>query len=229
VSGEREPRQRAEGEFIAQAAPGGTAIVSPIDYGHVRPAPVDAAVLEEARRVLRELPLDRVPNPDGLPAASKAPPMRPNPLLVGREENLKDLAAKVKDDAKGPPTVVVSGLGGVGKPQLAGEFAHRYGRYFLGGVYWLNLSDPASIAEEVARCGGMEGMDLRGDFHLLPLEERFGAVMAQWHSELPRLLVLDDCADGRTLEASRPTAGGCRVLVTSRGPIVHWAHGPASP
>lgn len=216
---EQEFRQRAAGGFIAQAAPGGTAIVCAINHTHVRPVTVDPAMLTEAQRLLEELPLDRVPDPDGLPAGSKPPPNRSNPLLVGREEDLKTLAAKIKDAATGPPTVVVSGIGGVGKTQLAGEFAHRYGRYFAGGVYWLNLSDPASIREEVAACGGTGAMDLRGDFYVLPLEERVGAVMSEWYGDLPRLLVLDDCADGLTLEAARPSAGGCRVLATSRGPI----------
>ncbi len=130
---EREFSQRAEGEFIAQAGPGGTAILSAINYAHVRPVMVDEAMLKVARLLLAELPLDRVPKPDGTPAGSKPPPMRPNRLLVGRHGDLKALAAKVKDDANGPPTVVVSGISGVGKTQLAGEFVHRYGRFFAGG------------------------------------------------------------------------------------------------
>ena len=228
MSGEQEPRQRAEGSFQAQAiGPGASASVSAIDYTHVRPKEVDPAELEAAGRLLAELPVHRVPDPGGPPAGSKPPPNPPNRLLVGREEDLKDLAARIKDDANGPPTVVVSGIGGVGKTQLAGEFAHRYGRYFAGGIFWLNLSDSNAIKEQVAACGGTEGMNLRGEFHTLPLDERVGAVMSEWHSGLPRLLILDDCADGRTLAAARPRTGGCRVLATSRGPLADLALGIA--
>lgn len=226
MADEQEPRQRAEGSFQAQAiGPGASANVSAINHAHVRPVAVDDAVLEKARRELEKLPLDRVPKPGGLPAGSKPLPMPPNRLLVGREEDLKDLSGRIKDDANGPPTVVVSGIGGVGKTQLAGEFAHSYGRFFAGGVYWLNLSDPASIKEEVAGCGGAGALNLRADFHTLPLDERVDAVMSEWNGDLPRLLVLDDCPDGRTLEAARPKSGGCRVVVTSRGPITDRALG----
>lgn len=228
MADEQEPRQRAEGSFQAQAiGPGASANVSAINYAHVRPVAVDDAVLEEARRELEKLPLDRVPDPGGPPAGSKPLPMPPNRLLVGRDEDLKDLAARIKDDANGPPTVVVSGIGGVGKTQLASEFAHRYGRFFAGGVYWLSLSDPASIREEVASCGGAGAMNLRVDFHTLPLDERVGAVLSEWHGDLPRLLILDDCSDGPTLEAARPKSGGCRIIATSRGPIMERALGVA--
>lgn len=217
---DRETRQSAKGGPIAQALGyGAVANALAIDYAHVRPVDVDPAVLAEAVGLLGELPLDPVPKPGRIPAGSRRPPMPPNRLLSGRDEDLKALAARIKDDAGGPPTVVVSGIGGVGKTQLAAEFAHRYGRFFAGGVYWLDLSDPASIREEVAACGGTEGMDLRPDFHALPLDDRVAAVLGEWQGDLPRLLLLDDCADGPALAGIRPSAGGCRVLVTSRGPI----------
>lgn len=229
MAGGPEPRQRAEGELIAQAmGPGSTANAVAIEYAHVRPMEVEPAELAEARRLLAELPLDRVPDPGGMPTGSKPPPMRSNRLLVGRDEDLKALAAKITDDANGPATVAVSGIGGVGKTQLAGEFAHRYGRYFAGGVYWLNLSDAGSIKEEVAACGGAGAMDLRPDFHTLPLEARVAAVMGEFHGDLPRLVVFDDCADGPTLDATRPKTGGCRVLATARGPMGDPALGVAA-
>lgn len=212
--------QHAEGEGIAQASgPGATAISNIIRYEHVRPQPVDAALQEEGRLLLENLPLDHLPTTAPPLPGSKGPPIDPNPLFVGREENLKALAAQVKD---GSPTglvktVCVSGVGGVGKTQLAGEFAHRYGQFFRGGVYWLNLSNPGAAAEEIAGCGGAGAMDLRGDFDRLPLEDQVWAVKAEWLNELPRLLVLDNCEDASSLRACRPTSGGCRVLLTSRG------------
>lgn len=217
----QEFHQRAEGEGIAQAGPGGNASVNIINHTHTRPEPVDPDTLAEAERQLEGIPLDCVPKPGGIPAGSKPPPRPPNPLLVGRKDDLEALAGKIKDDTAGPPTVVVSGIGGVGKTQLAAEFAHRYARYFAGGVYWLKLSDSASINKEVASCGDAGAMNLRPDFRDLSLEDRFSAVMSEWYSDLPRLLILDDCSDGPTLSAIRPSAGGCRVLATSRGPMTN--------
>jgi hypothetical protein len=146
--------------------------------------------------------------------------MDPNPLFVGRDEELKELAEKIKAGASGPVTTVcVYGIGGVGKTQLASEFVHHYGQFFRGGVYWLNVSNPDAIAEEIARCGGAGAMDLRGDFDRLSLEDQVSRVKSEWQNELPRLLVLDNCENPGSLRACRPTMGGARVLLTSRGPV----------
>ena len=220
---EQGSHQHAEGEGIAQAyGPGSTAISNVIRYEHVHPQPVDPALLEEGRLLLEDMPLDRVPETAPPPPGSKGSPIDPNPLFVGREEDLKALAAEVKDASGAGPvkTVCVSGIGGVGKTQLTSEFAHRYGQFFRGGVYWLNLSNPGAAAEEIAGCGGAGAMDLRGDFDRLSLEDQVRAVKAEWLNELPRLLVLDNCEDSSSLRACRPTTGGCRVLLTSRGAFI---------
>ncbi|MDP9479382.1 MAG: FxSxx-COOH system tetratricopeptide repeat protein, partial [Actinomycetota bacterium] len=198
---------------------GATAISTIVKYEHVRPQPVDAALQEEGRLLLEDLPLDRVPDTAPPPPGSKGSPIDPNPLFVGREEDLKALAVQLKDASSTGPvkTVCISGIGGVGKTQLASEFAHRYGRYFRGGVYWLNLSNPGAAAEEIAGCGGAGAMDLRGEFDRLSLEDQVKAVKAAWLSELPRLIVLDNCEDANSLRACRPTTGECRVVLTSRG------------
>jgi hypothetical protein len=146
-------------------------------------------------------------------------PLRPNLHFVGREEQPKWIAANLKaGDATtiGEVTVTASrGLGGVGKTQLASEFVHRYGRYFHG-VYWLSFADPGGVAAEVASCRGTRGMNLYLNFQALPLEERVQAVMSEWQSELPRLLVFDNCEDENLLDRWLPPTGGCRMLVTSR-------------
>ena len=219
MPGEQGPSQSGQGDYWAQADRGSTATVNVVQYAHVHPKPLDPALLNEGRTLLETLPLDRVPATAPPPPGSKWPPIDPNPLFLGRDEDLKALAVQIKEaSATGPvKTVCVSGIGGVGKTQLAGEFAHRYGQFFRGGVYWLNLSSSNTAAEEIANCGGAGAMDLRGDFDRLPLEARVRAVKAEWLNELPRLLVLDNCEDAEALRACRPTTGGCRVLLTSRG------------
>jgi tetratricopeptide (TPR) repeat protein len=180
----------------------------------------DDVTLAEARQQLAELPLDDVPDPAPLPRGSSTALPQQNPSFVGREEELKALAASLKAGDTAAigqvRTAAATGLGGIGKTQLASEFAHRYGQYFAGGVFWLSFADESVVPAEVAACGGAGGMDLRPDFGNLDLEDQVRLVMSEWQSELPRLLVFDNCEDEALLAQWRPRTGGCRVLVTTR-------------
>jgi hypothetical protein len=185
-----------------------------------KPGSLDDATLAAARQRLRELPLDEVPDPAPLPRGSSIALPQPNPCFVGREEELKALAATLKAGDTAAigqvRTAAATGLGGIGKTQLASEFAHRYGQYFAGGVFWLSFADESVVPAEVAACGGAGGMDLRPDFGNLDLEDQVRLVMSEWQSELPHLLVFDNCEDKALLAQWRPRTGGCRVLVTTR-------------
>jgi hypothetical protein len=180
-------------------------------YAQATPRPADPEVLAAAARQLAALPLETIPNPAPLPPGSRMP-LRRNPLFVGREGDLRALAAAFKGGA----TVAITGLGGLGKTQLASEFVHRYGPFFAGGVLWLNCADPTAVPTEVAACGGPGGLALHPEFHMLPLADQVQLVHAAWQSPLPRLLVCDNCEDEALLAQWRPPHGGCRVLVTSR-------------
>ena len=189
-----------------------------LDYADVAPSPADVGELERARSQLEMLPLEEVPDRAALPSGSVMP-LRPNRHFVGREEQLREIATNLKaGHATTVSEVTVaasSGLGGIGKTQLASEFVHRYGQFFHG-VYWLSFADPNAVPAEIAFCGDTGGMNLSPGFHGLPLDERVRAVMAEWQSELPRLLVFDNCEDEDLLDRWLPSSGGCRVLVTSR-------------
>jgi Tfp pilus assembly protein PilF len=186
-------------------------------YAATPPQQVDPATLAAARETFARLPLEEIPAPGALPPGSRLPFAR-NPHFVGRESDLRRLAQTLKG---GQTTVVgqiaaATGLGGIGKSQLAVEFAHRYGQFFEGGVFWLSFADPQAIPAEIAACGGAEGLDLRADFAALPLEEQVRRVLSAWTGPLPRLLIFDNCEDEALLARWRPPGGGARVLVTSR-------------
>ncbi len=170
-------------------------------------------LVAEAQKRLEAMPIDQPVAPGDLPPGSRLPLAR-NPLFTGREEALQQLAAVVK--AGGTVAMhqaaAITGLGGVGKSQLATEFVYRYGRYFAGGVYWLSLADPAGVPAEVVTCGAAMGLPLDG----LDLARQVAAVRRAWQEPLPRLLVFDNCEDEALLAEWRPTSGGGRVLVTSR-------------
>jgi hypothetical protein len=52
---------------------------------------------------------------------------------------------------------------------MAHAFVHRYGQFFLGGVFWLSFADPVVVPAEVAACGSADGMQFGTDFGTLPL------------------------------------------------------------
>ncbi len=98
-----------------------------------------------------------VPLPGALPPGSFLPFPR-NGAFTGREEALTTLAQTLL--AEGRSAVIaqaVTGLGGVGKTQLAVEFAYRYGYRFVS-VHWLDLSDPDQLDEYIARNGEHLGL-----------------------------------------------------------------------
>jgi hypothetical protein len=173
----------------------------------------------EAERRLAALPLDVIPTLAPLPPQSRMPLGR-NPLFVGRQRDLRAIARTLKGGetvAIGQvETAATTGLGGIGKTQLASEFVHRYGQFFAGGIFWLSFADPKAIPAEIAACGGAGALELRPHFGQLPLEDQVHLVMAAWQEPTPRLLVFDNCEDPALLTQWRPPSGGCRVLVTSR-------------
>ncbi|GAB4212765.1 MAG: hypothetical protein OHK0022_49040 [Roseiflexaceae bacterium] len=205
------PVDQRKGAFIS----GGTFHKDVIGYQEITqlPPPPPPMPLAEALPLLAALPSgddDPIPAPQTLPDPHRMI-LSPNPLFVGRAHDLRTLAARLK---AGESIVVTTGIGGVGKTQLAVELAHRYGHYFGGGVFWLSCADPAGIAAEVAACG--RAMGLFRDAEQLTQDEQVGRVRAAWESELPRLLIFDNCEEEATLRAWKPTTGSSRVLVTSR-------------
>ncbi|MCI0575837.1 MAG: ATP-binding protein [Chloroflexi bacterium] len=106
-----------------------------IHYHYASVAPTAPAIdPAEAEARLAELPEDEIPEPASLPPGSRIL-LAANPNFVGRREALQELARLLKGGRTAAigQVATVSGLGGVGKTQLAAEFVHRYGRYFAGG------------------------------------------------------------------------------------------------
>ncbi|WP_395728748.1 tetratricopeptide repeat protein [Nakamurella sp.] len=205
--------QIAIGNYIAQADNGATANLSVFQVA--MPAPPDADTVDQAIRLLEHLPVDPPAEPGALPNHSRMP-LAPNPLFTGRYDELHWLSAHLGTSAVQAPTVVLNGLAGVGKSQIASEYAHLYGRFYAGGVYWVSLANSAKVDSEIAACGGPAGMSLRPDFSTLAMEDQVSLVRAAWQSPLPRLVIFDNCEDESLLARWRPPSGGCRIIVTSR-------------
>src|SRR5260221_428441 len=180
---------------------------------------LDSDTLIRAQQQFAALPLDTIPAvTTSLPDGSYMPLSR-NPFFVGRMDKLLALSTMFKgvdaERADQARIVAISGQVGMGKTQLTSEFVHRYGQFFLGGVFWLSFADASSIQSQVVECYTATGLDMQLKFGSLPLNDQLRLVLSAWQSPFPRLLIFDNCRDERLLAQWRPPTGGCRILITS--------------
>ena len=163
----------------------------------------------------------RLPSGDTIPPVSPLPqgsrmPHASNPLFVGRENELRELARKLTPGSGATVGVhaAIIGTPGVGKTQLAIEYVHRYSQFYHG-VFWLDMETSENAQSEVARCGGPEGMALQ-DFDKKSLPDQAATAQATWKDGQVWLLVFDNVQDPDVVKQWRPKMGRCSVLLTSR-------------
>jgi len=218
IAGSVEVMQVFHGDVSAHEIVGQKIIQQPFTPRPVAATPEERA---EAAARLAALPTDAVPAPqDVLPPGFWMAQLRRNEQFVGREADLLALARLLKGGesvaVSQAPSAVASGLGGIGKTQLAIEFAYRYGQYFAG-VFWLNFAQAGSVPTEIARCGGAAHLQLFTEAAGLKLDEQAAFVRSRWACGLPYLLIFDNCEDPQLVRAHHP-GGAARVLITSRTP-----------
>jgi DNA-binding SARP family transcriptional activator len=147
------------------------------------------------------------------PAVANLPPR--NRSFSGRDPLLAQIDRGLRespDVARLVPAVALHGLGGVGKTQLALEYAHR--RVAAGStVWWIPADDPVTVSAGLValarRLGLGEGADEQQSLHVLFVDLRR---RPDW------LLVFDNADSPEQVEEYLPFAGPGHVLVTSRNP-----------
>lgn len=137
-----------------------------------------------------------------------------NDVFTGREKDMIALAKGLlyEGSSTGNGTsraAVVTGIGGMGKTQLAVEFCYRYGRFFRG-VHWLNAKE--DVSAEIADCGQAMRLDHWPEVR----SEQVHATLAHWSSSGPRLVMLDNAEDPEPLQEWLPRLQGVRILLTAR-------------
>ena len=231
----RSPQARGVWEAMVGADPTGMRRhLIPVKVGEVRPTPpftdrtpVDLTRLDAGQAVealLREL--GRPPLLPGHPADPGSPEPRwprtipqvwnvpaRNAAFTGRNAVLEML----RDQLAGSSKAVVLpqalyGLGGVGKTQVALEYAHRYmANYDV--VWWISAEQPELVNPALATLAGKLGIRV-GDCVIEAAQAarealRRGIPHAHW------LLIFDNAEDPVELEPFLPGGPG-HVLVTSR-------------
>ncbi|WP_448610697.1 FxSxx-COOH system tetratricopeptide repeat protein [Geodermatophilus sp. URMC 60] len=144
-----------------------------------------------------------------LPGVWQVPPR--NPHFTGRDGLLAGIRRRLRAQKGTPAVQALYGLGGVGKTQLALEYAHRYAAdYEL--VWWIDAEQPVLIANQLAAFAAR--LDL-------PAGATVAATVDRLLAELRRrdrwLLVFDNAERPADVADYRP-AGAGHLLITSRFP-----------
>ncbi|MBN1458886.1 MAG: SEC-C domain-containing protein [Armatimonadetes bacterium] len=131
-------------------------------------------------------------------------PTSRNPFFSGRSQELAGIQSVLDPTLRRLVVHAITGLGGVGKSQLALEYAYTC-RDRYGAVLWLDAS--ADHIDSSLR-------DLRN--RLLPREQNSTAIRSWLANHRGWLLIVDDLEPGTRLDAIVPPgASGC-VLATTR-------------
>jgi tetratricopeptide (TPR) repeat protein len=107
---------------------------------------------------------------------------------------------------------VVVGTGGLGKTQLAVEYAYRFAPEYSGGVYWVDADRGLSVL--IAQVGEAAGIKIE------PTADETTQLSQLWSGlnrlPGPSLLILDNFPENEPLQPYLPRGGRVHTLITTR-------------
>ncbi len=158
------------------------------------------------KTVIHQAPKVNPPIPDNVLIAS--------PNFVGRVKELEDIHAMLQG-GQGVSVCAVEGMGGLGKSELALQYAQRY-RQEYAARYWFSLRG-VGLAQEV--------VTLASRYLALPevMQSQTVEAQAEWYwqnwtpTEGKVLVIFDDVTDLASIpKLARPLADRFQILVTTR-------------
>ncbi|GHO96633.1 hypothetical protein KSF_066810 [Reticulibacter mediterranei] len=141
-------------------------------------------------------------------------PYSPNPVFTGREEILTDLAnaLKVGQAAVPPQPLAISGLGGIGKTQVAVEYAYRH-RQNYRAVFWVLADTSESLLSgyiAIASLLNLQEKDEQDRTLIVSAVQQWFTTHADW------LLILDNADELAIVREFLPPAPSGHILLTTR-------------
>jgi tetratricopeptide (TPR) repeat protein len=135
-----------------------------------------------------------------------------NPHFTGRSGLLEQLRTRLHAEpgAAVTQTGAIHGLGGVGKTELALEFAHRFASDY-DIVWWIAAEQPTTITADLAALAEELGIERLAD-----QAEMVRLLFGELRGRERWLLAYDNAERPETLAGLLPPGGGGHVLVTSR-------------
>ncbi|MFJ4798615.1 FxSxx-COOH system tetratricopeptide repeat protein [Kitasatospora purpeofusca] len=223
---------RALWGYVASTAPVGARRIIPVRVGDVRLTPpynsrnpidlIGCTEQDVVTILLRALGHTGAETLERSPGAPRFPGTRPtywqvpqrNHSFTGRTDVLDGLRTRLADGTNAviQPPHALQGLGGVGKTQIALEYAHRYMSYY-DLVWWIDAEQSEDVITGLAglavRLGLPVGDDLNGAAQAARDALRRGVPTSDW------LLIFDNADEPGEILRYFPDGPG-HILITSR-------------
>ncbi|GHO82976.1 FxSxx-COOH system tetratricopeptide repeat protein [Dictyobacter formicarum] len=138
-----------------------------------------------------------------------------NPFFMGRDEVLIQLHAQLQGGqamALSPSPTAISGLGGIGKTQIATEYAYRYHQDYVAVLWARAESQDALISSYIAIAKLLNLPEGDADEQEITIE----AVKMWLQNHQKWLLILDNVDELDVLPPFLPTVPGGHILLTTR-------------
>ncbi len=145
-----------------------------------------------------------------------------NEYFTGREDQLTRLDKLLRGSKSVALTQAITGLGGMGKTQIAIEFCHSNKALYPAGVFWADASSAGSLNAAYASFAVEMGW--------LPKEKPADEAAAAWLRRVAQipgwLLVLDNADDPSDIDDLIPQSAAGHVLITTRHQAPGWGGEP---
>ena len=135
-----------------------------------------------------------------------------NPNFTGREELLSELEKSLDSTKTAAVTQAIAGLGGVGKTQLATEYAYRHADDY-DVVWWVRSEEPTTLGSDYAALAqklNLPEKDVREQEVVVTAVREWLEKHEGW------LLILDNACEPQDLLKYIPHGGKGHVILTSR-------------
>ncbi len=140
-------------------------------------------------------------------------PIKRNSFFTGREEILEDIRESLEAGHETALTQAISGLGGIGKTQIAVEYAYR-SRGFYKAILWIDAESEASLNKSVLEIADIIGLEKDTN----DLQTRKKAVQKWLIENSNSLLILDNIEEMKIYDEFVPAGTTGHVLITTRLP-----------
>jgi tetratricopeptide (TPR) repeat protein len=149
--------------------------------------------------------------PGALPPIWNVPHHR-NPNFTGREKLINDLRNTLKSKKPGSFAQAINGLGGIGKTQVAIEYAHRYAAKY-DTVWWIRAEEPKTLKDDYIRLAEALRLSWQDETEKSDITTTLKSWLGQ---NTDWLLIFDSAKSKKDILPFLPQGETGHVIITSR-------------